>query len=104
MKRRFFAPAVLALAAVLVTACWSSLSGSAARPVVSASSPKARPGLIRLTSFTSPAAITLDGAGANSIAPFFQKVFYDYEQLHSKVTVNYSLRRLGDPHVVSWPG
>jgi len=90
VKRRFFAPAVLALAAVLVTACWSSLSGSAARPVVSASSPKARPGLIRLTSFTSPAAITLDGAGANSIAPFFQKVFYDYEQLHSKVTVNYS--------------
>ncbi len=34
--------------------------------------------------------MTLDGAGANSIAPFFQKVFYDYEQLHSKVTVNYS--------------
>ena len=90
MKRRFFAPAVLALAAVLVTACWSSLSGSAARPVASASSSNARPGLVRLTSFTAPAAITLDGAGANSIAPFFQKVFYDYEQLHSKVTVNYS--------------
>jgi phosphate transport system substrate-binding protein len=36
------------------------------------------------------ASITLNGAGANSIAPFFEKVFYNYEHLHSKVTVNYS--------------
>ena len=34
--------------------------------------------------------VTLDGAGANSINPFFTRVFYDYHQAHPKVTVNYS--------------
>ena len=34
--------------------------------------------------------ITLDGAGANSIEPFFQAVFYQYHQKYSNVTVNYS--------------
>jgi len=57
---------------------------------VHGSSTQAKAGLIRLTDFTAPSAITLDGAGANSIAPFFEKVFYDYEQLHSRVTINYS--------------
>ena len=90
MKRRFITPTVLALTAVLVTACWSSLSSYTAGPAVPGSSSATKPGFVRLTGFTRPIAITLDGAGANSIAPFFQKVFYDYEQLHSKVTVNYS--------------
>ena len=90
MKRRFIALAVPALAAVLVTTCWSSLSSSVAGRAVSASPSNAAHGFIRLTEFAGPSVITLDGAGANSIAPFFQKVFYDYEQLHSKVTINYS--------------
>lgn len=34
--------------------------------------------------------VTLNGAGANSIDPFFEKVFYDYHQANSKTTVNYS--------------
>jgi phosphate transport system substrate-binding protein len=34
--------------------------------------------------------ITLDGAGANSIDPFFEKVFYDYHKAYPNVTVNYS--------------
>jgi phosphate transport system substrate-binding protein len=33
---------------------------------------------------------TLDGAGANSIQPFFQRVFYDYHQKNNKTTINYS--------------
>jgi phosphate transport system substrate-binding protein len=33
---------------------------------------------------------TLNGAGANSIQPFFQRVFYDYHQKNHKTTVNYS--------------
>jgi phosphate transport system substrate-binding protein len=33
---------------------------------------------------------TLNGSGANSIAPFFERVFYDYHQANSKTTVNYS--------------
>jgi phosphate transport system substrate-binding protein len=32
----------------------------------------------------------LTGAGANSIDPFFEKVFYDYHQKNSKTTVTYS--------------
>jgi phosphate transport system substrate-binding protein len=35
------------------------------------------------------AAITLDGAGANSIDPFFESVFYTYHQANPKVTINY---------------
>ncbi len=34
--------------------------------------------------------VTLNGAGANSIDPFFEKVFYDYHRANSKTTVNYS--------------
>lgn len=34
--------------------------------------------------------VTLNGAGANSIDPFFEKVFYDYHQANPKTTVNYS--------------
>jgi phosphate transport system substrate-binding protein len=34
--------------------------------------------------------VTLNGAGANSINPFFERVFYDYHQKNSKTKVNYS--------------
>jgi phosphate transport system substrate-binding protein len=34
--------------------------------------------------------VTLDGAGANSIEPFFERVFYDYHHKNSKTTINYS--------------
>jgi phosphate transport system substrate-binding protein len=34
--------------------------------------------------------VTLDGAGANSIGPFFERVFYDYHQANAKTTINYS--------------
>ena len=40
--------------------------------------------------YASSRSITLDGAGANSIDPFFQSVFYNYHQKYSNVTVNYS--------------
>jgi phosphate transport system substrate-binding protein len=33
--------------------------------------------------------VTLNGAGASSIEPFFSPVFYAYHQSHPKVTVNY---------------
>src|SRR5579862_3208955 len=35
-------------------------------------------------------AITLNGAGANSINPFFQAVFYNYHHKYPNVTINYS--------------
>jgi phosphate transport system substrate-binding protein len=34
--------------------------------------------------------VTLDGAGANSIQPFFSRVFYDYHHQNPKTAVNYS--------------
>jgi phosphate transport system substrate-binding protein len=34
--------------------------------------------------------VTLNGAGANSINPFFERVFYDYHQKNAKTKVNYS--------------
>jgi phosphate transport system substrate-binding protein len=34
--------------------------------------------------------ITLDGAGANSIEPFFSAVFYNYHKQYPNVTINYS--------------
>jgi len=39
---------------------------------------------------TKTPAETLTGAGANSIAPFFTRAFYDYNQADHGVTVNYS--------------
>ena len=35
-------------------------------------------------------AVTLTGAGANSIEPFFETVFYEYNQKNSQTTVTYS--------------
>ena len=74
MKRRL---AVAALAMVVPLAAGTSIAvaqnRSAARVV-----------------HESRQAITLDGAGANSIEPFFQAVFYQYHQKYSNVTVNYS--------------
>jgi phosphate transport system substrate-binding protein len=37
----------------------------------------------------SNAKVTLNGAGANSIDPFFQAVFYTYNKVHPNVTINY---------------
>jgi phosphate transport system substrate-binding protein len=75
MKRRAAAVA-LALAVPLVLG--TAVVAAQNRPAGKASSADAS------------AALTLDGAGANSIEPFFSKVFYDYQQGHPKVTINYS--------------
>lgn len=40
--------------------------------------------------YESSKAVTLDGAGANSIDPFFAKAFYDYHAAHPTVSINYS--------------
>jgi phosphate transport system substrate-binding protein len=42
------------------------------------------------TDVTTTKAVTLNGAGANSIEPFFQRVFYDYNKLDPLTTVTYS--------------
>lgn len=66
----------LAVAAAGATLAGCGSSGSKA----SASSP---------TSTGGPS-VTLNGAGANSIDPFFEAVFYEYHRVDPKTTVNYS--------------
>jgi phosphate transport system substrate-binding protein len=39
---------------------------------------------------TTSSSVSLQGAGANSINPFFEKVFYEYHLKNSKTTVTYS--------------
>jgi phosphate transport system substrate-binding protein len=75
MKRRA-AVAALALAVPLV----------AGMPVAASQD---RPAASRVT-HSARQDITLDGAGANSIEPFFSAVFYNYHKQYPNVTVNYS--------------
>jgi phosphate transport system substrate-binding protein len=106
MNRRLGLAAVLAAAALTSAACGSSKSSnSTATTVAAGGSGSATTGAAGGTGSGSAAAaarlgaaydtvtsqsVTLNGAGANSIDPFFEKVFYDYHKLNSKTTVNYS--------------
>lgn len=76
-------PAVALLAVGLAAAgCGSSKTASPPAPVVNK--------LGSAYDTSTAAQVTLNGAGANSIQPFFERVFYDYHQKNSKTTVNYS--------------
>lgn len=74
MKRR---AAVAALALVLPLAAGTSIAVAQDRPAARVADTTAKD-------------ITLDGAGANSIEPFFSAVFYNYHKQYPNVTVNYS--------------
>jgi phosphate transport system substrate-binding protein len=79
MTRRTTAVA-LALVAPLALAATGTI-GAGASPVGAGKGPGA---------YASPNALSLDGAGANSIDPFFEKVFYNYHAAYPGVTINYS--------------
>lgn len=87
MIRRLAVPGLLAAVCVAAAACGSSPSGSS--PSGSTSSPAATGGL-EPTAKVATTSVTLDGAGANSIEPFFEQVFYQYGKKDPSVTVNYS--------------
>ncbi len=72
---------------LLVGACGSS-SHSTSSPSTPSGSAVNQLGPAYDTATSS--SVTLDGAGANSIEPFFQKVFYDYHKKDPKTTINYS--------------
>jgi phosphate transport system substrate-binding protein len=94
MQRRYVLLTPLALVALVAAACSSSPSGSDLTTTTNApltttvSGPGGPLGASHDTSTT--VAETLNGAGANSIEPFFEKVFFDYNKKNSKTTVNYS--------------
>jgi phosphate transport system substrate-binding protein len=85
--------AVLTVAvAVLASACGSSSPKAAStttKPKTTCTS-SAPGGVLSAACDTQASTAQLTGAGANSIAPFFTKVFYDYSQINPGVTVNYS--------------
>ena len=89
MSRR---PAVVVLAVALgaLGAAYGASAAVAAaattRPAASAPGGPLGPSHDTKTS----ASVSLSGAGANSINPFFEKVFYEYHQKNSKTTITYS--------------
>ena len=84
MKRRAAVAALVVAVPLALGACGASGQVKAATHATGTGSGKVG------GASSSPNNITLDGAGANSIDPFFEKVFYDYHQKNSKTTVNYS--------------
>jgi phosphate transport system substrate-binding protein len=75
--------AMAAAAIVLLVPLASGAAASAQAPRVAGQAHAKK------TSPKRAVAVTLDGAGANSIDPFFEAVFYTYHQANPKVTINY---------------
>lgn len=84
------------VAVTLSSAVMAGCSSSSHSPSSASSSPAANTGAGAVNQLgaaydtVTASRVTLDGAGANSIAPFFERVFYDYHQADAKTTINYS--------------
>ncbi|MGD0345011.1 MAG: phosphate ABC transporter substrate-binding protein PstS [Acidimicrobiales bacterium] len=93
MSRRVGIPLGMTFVCLLTVACSTAGAAVAGRaPSGLAASARPAPGgaLSTETDVTTTKAVTLNGAGANSIEPFFQRVFYDYNKLDPLTTVTYS--------------
>lgn len=94
MSRRPYLAVLIVVLGMLAAACGSS--GGAATttttsPPTVSTTVSGPGGLLGPAYDTSTAAsVSLSGAGANSINPFFQKVFYEYSQANPKTTVSFS--------------
>ena len=92
LSRRVAGPVAVLAISVAAAACGST----SASPTTSGSgaAATATPASANLLGAkydtTTPSSVTLTGAGANSIEPFFESVFYQYNQKNSNTTVNYS--------------
>jgi phosphate transport system substrate-binding protein len=69
-----------------------SLASATTTRSATATASKPAPGgrLTPATDIKTSASVSLSGAGANSINPFFEKVFYLYHQANTKTTITYS--------------
>jgi phosphate transport system substrate-binding protein len=78
--------------ALLAAACGSSPKAATTTTTASktACTSSAPGGVLSAACDTQTPTAQLTGAGANSISPFFTKVFYVYNQTNHNVTVNYS--------------
>jgi len=87
--RRAAGPLAVLAVTVIAAGCGSTSATTTTKP--SASSTPASANLLGAAyDTTTSAAVTLNGAGANSIEPFFETVFYQYNQKNPNTTVNYS--------------
>jgi phosphate transport system substrate-binding protein len=76
---------------LLATACGSSPKAAPTSTTAKSTCTSSAPGGVLSTPCdTQTPAVSLTGAGANSISPFFTKAFYDYGQVNANVKVNYS--------------
>jgi phosphate transport system substrate-binding protein len=84
--------AALTLAATGVAGCGSSAKSAtdSSNNTTATTSAHAATSLGGGNDLVTSASVTLDGAGANSINPFFERVFYDYHKANGSTTVNYS--------------
>jgi phosphate transport system substrate-binding protein len=81
----------LLASAALITLAFSSVQTGTAGAALPRANRRPAGGFLSVkTDTTTPAAVTLDGAGANSIEPFFAPVFYDYQHKNPKTTINYN--------------
>jgi phosphate transport system substrate-binding protein len=81
--------AVVLIASACGSSSKSSASGTSATTTAAGASTAAQTRLGAADTTTTDS-VTLNGAGANSINPFFERVFYDYHQKNPKTKVNYS--------------
>jgi phosphate transport system substrate-binding protein len=88
------AAGLIAGVALMASGCGSSskssASGTPATTSAAGATTAAQTGLGTAYDTATTASVTLNGAGANSINPFFERVFYDYHQKNNKTKVNYS--------------
>ena len=90
MKRGWVAGLAAATATAVLAGCGSSGSKASSPTTAPVASSDAAARLGAAYDTVTASSVTLNGAGANSIDPFFEKVFYDYHQANPKTTVNYS--------------
>jgi phosphate transport system substrate-binding protein len=75
---------------LLAAACGSTPKAAPVTTSAATCTSSAPGGVLSPSCDTRTPAASLTGAGANSISPFFTKVFYDYGQVNANVKVNYS--------------
>ncbi len=94
MSRRHTAVPALAVSLGLLAAAYgpgSSMAVAAAPRLAKLTATSAPGGLLGPSYDTKTStSVSLSGAGANSINPFFEKVFYEYHLKNSKTTITYS--------------
>jgi phosphate transport system substrate-binding protein len=92
LSRRLTGPVAVIAVTLVAAACGSASAAPTAKSTaIAATATPASANLLGAAyDTTTPSPVTLNGAGANSIEPFFETVFYAYNQKDANTTINYS--------------